>query len=45
MITRQIKQVEREIYVSPSLSVLELFPEGILCESVTEDNDIIDGEW
>lgn len=45
MITRQMKQDEREIYVSPSLNVLELFPEGILCESVTEDNDIIDGEW
>ena len=45
MITRQMKQDERERYVSPSLNVLELFPEGILCESVTEDNEYVDGEW
>lgn len=32
-------------YISPSVAVLEMSVEGVLCSSTTEDNDIIDGEW
>ena len=32
-------------YVSPAVQVLELYSEGVLCNSVTEDLEFDDGEW
>ena len=35
----------KELYESPQILMLELYSEGILCSSGTEDNEYIDGEW
>ena len=32
-------------YESPSMSVIDINSEGVLCSSFTEDNEYIDGEW
>lgn len=34
-----------EVYVYPEIEVIELYSEGVLCDSTMEDNDIVDGEW
>ena len=37
--------MEEKDYMSPSVQVLELYSEGVLCNSVTEDLEFEDGEW
>lgn len=37
--------MEEKIYQTPAVQVLELYPEGVLCNSVTENNEYVDGEW
>lgn len=37
--------MEDKIYVTPAVLVLELYSEGVLCDSVTEDVEFEDGEW
>ena len=32
-------------YVSPEVYVVDICTEGVLCGSMTEDNDFVDGEW
>lgn len=39
------KTMEERIYQTPDVRLLELYSEGVLCDSVTEDNEIVDGEW
>lgn len=39
------KYMEEAIYMTPAVQVLELYSEGVLCDSVTEDVEFIDGEW
>lgn len=34
-----------KIYQTPAVQVLELYTEGVLCDSVTESNEYVDGEW
>jgi hypothetical protein len=36
---------EKNFYMSPAVEVLELYSEGVLCDSVTEDVEFEDGEW
>jgi hypothetical protein len=33
------------IYVSPEVYVVDICTEGVMCGSVTEDNEFVDGEW
>ena len=33
------------VYESPEIDVLEISPEGVLCDSGTERLDEIDGAW
>ncbi len=37
--------MEEKIYMTPAVQVLELYSEGVLCNSVTEDLEFDDGEW
>lgn len=37
--------MEEKNYMSPTVQVLELYSEGVLCNSVTEDLEFEDGEW
>jgi hypothetical protein len=37
--------MEEKIYMTPAVQVLELYSEGVLCGSVTEDVEFEDGEW
>lgn len=37
--------MEEKIYMTPAVQVLELYSEGVLCNSVTEDLEFEDGEW
>jgi hypothetical protein len=37
--------MEEKDYMSPTVQVLELYSEGVLCNSVTEDLEFEDGEW
>ena len=37
--------MEEKDYISPTVQVLELYSEGVLCNSVTEDLEFEDGEW
>ena len=37
--------MEEKNYLSPTVQVLELYSEGVLCNSVTEDLEFEDGEW
>ena len=37
--------MEEKIYQTPVVQVLELYSEGVLCGSVTEDNEYVDGQW
>ena len=37
--------MEEKDYMSPTVQVLELYSEGVLCNSVTEDLEFDDGEW
>ena len=37
--------MEEKNYMSPTVQVLELYSEGVLCNSVTEDLAFEDGEW
>ena len=37
--------MEEKQYLSPAVQVLELYSEGVLCNSVTEDLEFEDGEW
>ena len=37
--------MEENKYMSPTVQVLELYSEGVLCNSVTEDLEFDDGEW
>ena len=37
--------MEEKDYMSPYVQVLELYSEGVLCNSVTEDLEFEDGEW
>lgn len=39
-----IKMMARN-YVSPAVEVQELYPEGVLCSSGTEDIEYLEGEW
>jgi hypothetical protein len=32
-------------YMSPAVEVQELYPEGVLCSSETEDIEYLEGEW
>jgi hypothetical protein len=32
-------------YMSPAVKVQELYPEGVLCSSETEDIEYLEGEW
>ena len=36
--------MEEKNYMSPTVQVLELYSEGVLCNSVTEDLEFEDGE-
>ena len=37
--------MEEKDYMSPTVQVLELYSEGVLCNSVTEDLEFEDVEW
>lgn len=37
--------MENNTYVSPELDVIEIQIEGVLCQSGTEDLDLLGGEW
>ena len=37
--------MEENTYMTPAVQVLELYSEGVLCSSVTEDVEFEDGEW
>ena len=37
--------MEEKDYMSPTVQVLELYSEGVLCNSVKEDLEFEDGEW
>ena len=37
--------MEEKDYMSPTVQVLEIYSEGVLCNSVTEDLEFEDGEW
>lgn len=37
--------MEEKFYKTPAVQVLELYSEGVLCGSVTEDVEFEDGEW
>ena len=37
--------MEEKDYMSPTVQVLELYSEGVLCGSVTEDVEFDEGEW
>lgn len=40
-----MNMMKENTYVSPEVEVVELDQEGLLCGSVMEDNEIVDGEW
>lgn len=35
----------KELYESPKLELWNISPEGILCSSGTEENELLEGEW
>ncbi len=37
--------MEKNTYVSPEVDVIEIQAEGMLCQSGTEDLDLLGGEW
>ena len=37
--------MEDKQYQSPAIEVLELYSEGVLCQSTTEEVEFDDGEW
>lgn len=38
-------ETENPVYGSPSIRVLEICSEGVLCGSGTEEIEYLDGEW
>ena len=39
------KYMEEKRYMSPAVEVQELYSEGVLCQSTTEEVEFGDGEW
>ena len=39
------KYMEEAIYMTPAVQVQELYSEGVLCQSTTEEVEFDDGEW